>query len=336
MRKRLAIAGVVWLICVFQAMAADAPADLAISLNAETDTVYHGEPLMITVRVVNVSSKPVVVPVDWSSGRFTMKHAHAGGPPREGNPFANPSDGMDRTVTLQPGQAHRAVTDILFVTNGDKPGLHRLEARLQSDGWYRSLDRASGQMVKRPCWAGSIESKPLSLTIKALDNPADREALAVLTQGRDLESVWLYSDAVLAGTDKRYATVLEKYPESVFARHCDMALARAHARSFDDESGIRFDEEAVHHYTNVIRNYPAFAFMDDAMLELARVYLRKEQIDPNKGYRDKAASLLEDILKKHSGSDSVDQATTLLKVAASATLPDRPPEASQAPAPKNP
>ena len=321
MVNTLVTAAVVLLLCVSQAMAAETPNDLTISLSAETGSVYRGEPLTITVSVNNASSKPVVVPVDWSEGRFTLTRTLDGGAAREWNPFAAP-EGMDRTVTLQPGQAHRAVTDLLFVSNGAEPGVHKFKARLESDGWYLKLDRHSGQMVKRPCWAGRVESKPLSVTVKALADADDRKALAVLTRGRDVSEIWLYSDAVLAGTDKRYATVLKEHPKSVFAKHCELTLARVYARRFH-QSGMHFDK-AARHYTNVIGNYAAFAFAGDAMLALARVYLRKEQIDPNKGYRDKAIKHLRHLAKTCPKSDSAPAAKKLLAEVQKTLAPRQP------------
>jgi len=208
-----------------------------------------------------------------------------------------------------------------------------VQATLESNGKVRTFE--SGQTYERECWAGKIVSEPLKVTLKPLTNPDDLAAFKVLSTlereglGDGYRLMWTPSDKVYTGEDKRYVTVLEKYPKSVFAKDCELALAYEYARRFlyvRDGSGqpeIAGDfEQAVDRYSKVLKNYPTFFGTPRAKFGLAQLYLEKEKREPGKGFRDKALSFLEDVVKNHAESFEAVAAAKLLNSPQAGKEPD--------------
>lgn len=297
---------------------------LAARLRTEVSSAFVGEPLWGSVEVTNVSPNPVALMTTWtgsSNVRVVVSVTDSHGKSWERRPFDSPGTPMvERVVFLGSGDDYRAL--IGFSTLAGRPGRYSLTVSAEFTGKARYFDRDAGKAGHRKVWAGKIISKPLTITIKPLVEPADIAALKVLCrtekQFRDgpYYSIWS-PHSTTKGGDSRFRTVLEKYPGSVFAKHAELAEARVWAGSLARESAPYYDK-AIHHLTRLIEGYWTSHISDDAELLLARVYLRREISRSGKGYRDKAIGHLRHLIATYSKSDSVPAAKKLLAEATKA------------------
>lgn len=282
-----------------------------ISLQAESKEVFLGEPLHIHVIVTNPSTRLVDLPTSWGAGYFRMKITHEGTVLSPGtNCFSSPGDPFAYKVSrLAKGESYSRYIDILRLLGREKTGTYVLQACLESDGRAPYVNPRTGKTLHRKCWAGKITSEPFTIKVKPLKEEKDVAALKAMCvsvgnfKNGYFANIWYAGRNVTSGKDKRFTTVLREYPTSIFAKHCQFALARGHAQVFVD--GGAFFKEAVRHCNELITKYPEFHFTDDARLYLAKVYARRHKLYPTKGYNTKALTVLKDLMEKHPKSDSV-------------------------------
>jgi len=291
------------------AAAPDQP--LAISLSTEQSEICLGEPLRIRVTVTNVLDNPVTLPASWEEDCLRLRLTYDGQIRERYNTAGLKLVQGYRLVQLASQQSYSADIDFLYTVSEIRPTLYALEAILESPGQYPTQDLTTGKTILGKCWGGKIISPPLKIRIKALTKADDIHALEILAQHANLKQGYLGTIWWPWDDDKRFQTVIEKYPTSVFARHAEFALAEEYARE-------KCWDEAVRHYTNVIEKYPRFHFTDDAILGLAKLYVKKLAIGKNTPHYDpqadrkKADELLKSIVEKYPDSDSAAEAKKLL------------------------
>lgn len=281
-----------------------------ISLQAESKEVFLGEPLYIHVIVTNPSTKPVDLPTSWGSGYFRMKITHEGTVLSPGtNCFSSPATPLVYGILrLAKGESYSRYIDILRLLGREKTGTYILQATLESDGRAPYVNPRTGKTLHRKCWAGKITSEPFTIKVKPLKEEKDVAALKAVTvhdsnfKNGFFTHIWFPGGDVFTGKDGVTAA-LRKYPTSIFAKHCQFALARAYGGRHAEGAG--FFKEAVRYYTEVFTKYPEFHFTDDAKLALAKVYVRQHKYYPTKGHKAKVLTVLKDLMEKHPKSDSI-------------------------------
>ena len=183
-------------------------------------------------------------------------------------------------------------------------------------GKTRCLDPDADKGVYRKVWAGKITSKPLTIKVKPLVEPADIAALKVLCRTEKKFKDGAYGDIWYPSSRLKYGespfrTVLAKYPGSLFAKHAELAEARVWAGGHAPGHSAVY-KKASHHLTRLIEGYPASRISDDADLLMARIYLHADENRPGKGGREKAIEYLRHLVATYPKSDSVPVAKKLL------------------------
>jgi tetratricopeptide (TPR) repeat protein len=284
---------------------------LAVSVTSEKPEVYLGEPLRIHVSVTNVSDHEVVLPVSWEVGYFRVRVKNRMS--REYNYFSEPvSLKRERVVVLKKGESYGRMMELLELLGAERAGITTIEASLESTGRYRKGYDRKGEPTYGDCWKGRITSRALTVRVHELKQDDDVEALRILTGSKEkldkgeFADIWRHKSGFLEGEDKRFQAVIEKYPKSIFAKHCAFALGRAYGQA------SAFWKQAIEWYSRTVADYPQFQFTDDAELEMAKLYLEQDRNYPGKGFKDKAIDHLQKVMEKYPASDSVAEAKTLL------------------------
>jgi len=223
---------------VAQAKADDA--ELSLSISAQAAEAYLGEPLRIRVQVTNVSDHDVKVPITWEEGYFSGAVTRKGGKSNKWGFGIRGYIAFHQVVTLRPGESYQRFRGLLRITHYQRPGKYVLNGTFESDG------DAPNYVTRKPvaCWKGSISAKPLKIEVKESPRKSDREVLKILSAPyggvekcvhfEDIWSVGLYGVNKYEMDDRRYDSLLKKYPDSVYAPYC-----RFHKliRQFNSSSG---------------------------------------------------------------------------------------------------
>jgi len=302
---------------------------LSISLHAERDTLLVGEPLVVWMRITNVSDRPVMIPSTWGTGKYMRLKITTNGTERT-ETFARPGDYLGESAhELQPGEVYPLAATSDLYPFMERPGRQTFVATFRSPGHYPRWNREAQQTEDVPCWAGEVTSGPLTITVRALENADDIAAWKVMQSETAPEWSATFAVGVKFGerepSDKRFHTVLERFPKSIFAPYCAFALAKAWAERV--ELSTDYLNNTVRHATQAIEGPRPFPFSDDAELLLARTYVRWHKVRPFEGANRKAQTHLKHLLNTWPQSDSAEPARELLaSVAARAAQPTAPVE----------
>lgn len=314
------------IVLAIMGMGAQAMADgdeLALSISADATKVYLAEPLTISVKVTNVSDHDVKVPITWGAGYFSGTITRQGGRSNTWD-FVVGDIFRHRVVTLSAGKSYQRSTELLGIVDLQRPGRYVLEGKFESDG--AAPTGVTGKSV--PCWKGRISAKPLKIEVKKPPRKADREVLEILCAryggvekcGKfvSIWSVGLYGlERKYEIDDRRYESLLEKYPDSVYAPYCRLCAA-VHHLGWYDGLGEGY-KKAVEHLDILLKMKPPFRFADRAELTLARAHLaeakdsRTAKPSERKALREKAVLHLRHILRKYPTRRSARESKTLLK-----------------------
>ncbi len=285
---------------------------IEVSLFAERDSIFVGEPMALWILIRNRSDRPVVVPTSFYTGEYLHLKTSVNGRATT-ETFAGPvgpslfgEDGKE----LKPSEAVRVAAAFFTRPFAETPGEMVLQATLQSPGTYPRWRYVGDRREESPvaCWAGKVASRPLTITVKPLTQPDD---IAAWDEVRSKDHGYGWYATLRASDDERFTTVLTKFPRSIFARHATLALAQAYGRRCLN-NGPYYDE-TVEHAKRVIEKYDPFWLTDDAHLLLAEVYLQRNRQNPGDKARAEAFRQLQLILRDWPESDSAWRAAELLK-----------------------
>ena len=298
--------------------------ELSLSISAQAPKAYLAEPLMIRVQVTNVSDHDVKVPITWGAGYFSGAVTRQGGKSNKWS-FRIPGGlyGRHQVVTLRAGESYQRFKGLLRITYYQRPGKYVLNGKFESDG-------AAPNYVTRKsvaCWKGSISAKPLKIEVKKPPRKSDREVLKILSAPyggvekcvhfEDIWSVGLYGVTKYEIDDRRYDSLLEKYPDSVYAPYCRLAAAVHHLDWYDGFGGGY--KKALEYLDTLLKMDPPFRYADRAELTLARAHLaeaehsRTAKPPERKELREKAVLQLRHILRKYPTLPTAEESKRLLK-----------------------
>ncbi|MBC8372049.1 MAG: hypothetical protein H8E53_00520 [Planctomycetes bacterium] len=297
--------------------------ELSLSISAQATEVYLGEPLMICVQMTNVSDHDVKVPITWEEGYFSGAVTRQGGKSNKWSFRRLVFLTRHRVVTLRPGESYQRFRGLLRITHYQRPGKYVLDGTFESDG--AAPNRITHKSVA--CWKGSISAKPLKIEVKKSPRKSDREILEMLSAPYGgvekcayFENIWnvgMHSLRMCEGKDRRYQTVLEKYPDSVYAPYCRFGMAWHHLDQYDGLGGGY--KKAVEYLDTLLKMDPPFHWAAEAELTLARAHLaeaehsRTAKPPERKALREKAALQLRHILRKYPTLPTAEESTRLLK-----------------------
>jgi len=288
--------------------------ELSLSVSADATKVYLGEPLRIRVQVTNVSDHDVRVPITWEEageGYFFGTITRQGG--RSETWSFRPRGSIvcfmrHRVVTLSAGESYERFAGLLRIAHYQRPGIYVLNGKFESDG--AAPNRITRKSI--PCWKGSISARPLKIEVKKPPRKPDREVLKILSAPyggmekcfsfHDIWGLGLYGRTKYELHDRRYESVLEKYPDSVYAPYCRLCAA-AHYLEWYDGLGGGY-KKAVEYLNTLLKMDPPFRLADMAELTLARAYLAEAKHSrtakplERKALRAKAVLCLRNLVRK--------------------------------------
>jgi len=261
-------------------------AKLAVRLEPERPQCIVGEPVRITVSIVNTSQGTVLIPISWEPGdRLLVDMEHQGRITR-GSPFVLPATlGYEEVHSLEPGSGfHRTFAYMGSGTVVKEPGKYRVRAIFQSEGKYLSREG-----TYKECWKGKVMSEWVEFEIVEPKTDADKAAYALLTD-KGAKDIW--KSLATYGHDKApietFEKVMEKYPTSAYARIACETLAKRY-RNRSRLSGLRqcrkFAEEhwreevLIHIIDSYIAECLAAAHKrEDALALIAQIKARTDNV----------------------------------------------------------
>ncbi len=297
--------------------------ELSLSISADAKEVYLAEPLRICVQVTNVSDHDVQVPILWTTRYFSGTITRQG----KSSTWSLFPPGFSiarvRVITLRPGESYQRFTELLRIPYCQRPGTYVLDGKFESDG------SAPNYITRKsvPCWKGSISAKPLKIEVKKPPRKEDVEALKILCAPYggvekigSFENIWLvglHSQKMYEGKDRRYQTVLEKYPNSVYAPYCRFSMALYHLDWCRDGLGDDY-KKGVEYLDVLLKMRPAFRLADRAELTLAQLHLAEAKLSrtatplEREALREKAKAHLKHILLKYPKRPSAREAKEMM------------------------
>jgi hypothetical protein len=292
--------------------------DVTLELTAGKKEVVQGEPLPIQVRATNVGKQDVLLPISWSDGFFSGTVAFQGVTSEWSFRIRGYIDRVmrQRATPLKPGETYEQSVDFLQVAPAQRPGAYALAGTLESPGVVQDYINH----VTTECWKGKATASPLRIEVKPPPTQADRDALKVLlapwaaAKQVDYASMWYVLDHPVVGQDKRLQTVIEKYPDSVYAPYCRLYWAQAAAEVFDSADDTY--EKCEKWLSDLTAMGQGFSLADRAELALAKLHLRKSRYVADavarKQHRDQATKYLEHVIHAYPGRPAAEEAKALL------------------------